>query len=250
MGLSKPYFLTYRPNVRQGESDNLYMHDDRYLPNRWQTRQSIELLYKDFETLFDYVEPCDSNKGCYSLRIYELLLCTCTEIESNMKMILVKNGYKGNDDRHLNMSDYAKLNNSHYLSKFEVAMPNWTGTWKVSPFEAWNESQNNRLPWYTAYNHVKHNRQEMLFEATLRNVVEALCGLLVLYSAQFYNGRFADVVLPNVYGWIGLDDGLSDAIGAPFRIKFPEYPDDEEYDFCWRELSIQDNPYMMLFCEG
>ncbi len=248
MGLSKPFFLTYRPNVRQGESDNLYMHDDRYLPNRWQVRQSIEMLYKDFEILFDYIEPCDSNENCYSLRIYELLLRTCTEIESNMKNILIKNGYRRSDDRDLNMSDYAVLNNSHFLSQFEVTMPNWTGKCKISPFEAWCEGIDNKLPWYAAYNHVKHNRQEKFNEATLKNATLALCGLLVLYSAQFCNVRFADDVIPNVYGWIGLDDGLSDAIGAPYRIKFPIYPDDQKYDFCWEEICVEENPYRKIFC--
>jgi hypothetical protein len=46
---------------------------------------------------------------------------------------------------------------------------------------------------------------------------------------------------------MSLDDNLSDAIGAPFRIKFPNYPDDEKYDFSWNEICMSDNPYRKIF---
>ena len=45
--------------------------------------------------------------------------------------------------------------------------------------------------------------------------------LRISISAQFCNVRFADDFIPNIYGWMSQTITLSDAIGAPFRIMFP-----------------------------
>lgn len=248
MSLNKPFFLTFRPNKEKGA--DLYMHDDRYAKDRWQIRKNVELLYKDFETLFEFIEPCDDNKVCFSLRTYELFLRTCTEVESNMKMILLSNGYqKKGGPENLNMSDYCKLNATHFLSSFEVHIPNWKGELSiVSPFNAWSHgtTKDDILPWYAAYNTVKHNRQEKFHEASLIHAVEAFCGLLVLLAAQFFNEEFAETSIGHSYGYYDLDDGLSDSIGSPFRIKFPDYSDEDIYNFKWEDIKGESEPYAKL----
>src|SRR5258708_14807866 len=41
------------------------------------------------------------------------------------------------------------------------------------------------LPWYGAYNSVKHNRDEHFSQASLDNAFEALTGFFVMLSAQY-----------------------------------------------------------------
>jgi hypothetical protein len=171
------------------------MHDNRYAKNRGQILKNAELLYHDFDTLFEFIEPCDRNQNCFSLRTYELFLRTCTEVESNMKRILLSNGYqKKSGPENMNMSDYCKLNATHFLSSFKVYIPNWVGNNSiVSPFDVWEQgtTKNDTLSWYNAYNAVKHNRQEKFHEASLIHAVEAFCGLLVLLASQFYDEDFS-----------------------------------------------------------
>jgi hypothetical protein len=250
MNISKPYYLTYRPNIYNGGSANLYMNDDRYLPHRWQVRKAVELLYEDLKILFNYIEPCDANKNCYSFRTYEMLLRICTEIESQMKRILENNGYtKKEPNNNLNMEDYSQLNKTHFLSDFEVIIPNWTGNGTISPFQDWKDSTKKSLHWYQSYNKVKHNRHSEFKEANLENTIHAFCGLLVIMAAQFYDNSFADPFILNSYGFMILDDRLENAIGAPFRIKFPVYPDKEKYNFNWDEIKNQKKPYRKLFTQ-
>jgi hypothetical protein len=101
-------------------------------------------------------EPADQNLVCYSYRIHELLLRACIEVEANCKAILLGNGYKRRLDKHgnpidLNMFDYIKIEQSHKLSKFEVAVPTWAGIHGVrTPFSSWAHGQS--TDWYQAYN--------------------------------------------------------------------------------------------------
>jgi len=226
------------------------MHDDRYAKDRCQILKNAELLNTDLEKLFEFIEPCDRNKTCFSLRSYELFLRICTEVESNMKSILLRNGYQKKDGAEsLDMSDYCKLEATHFLSSFEVHIPNWQGALSsISPFEVWSQgiTKEHTLPWYVAYNTVKHNRQDKFHEASLIHVVEAFCGLLVLLAAQFFDGDFAKTYIGNFYGYVDLDDGLHQAIGSPFRIKFPDYSDQDSYDFKWEEIKSKSEPYAKL----
>jgi hypothetical protein len=116
---------------------------------------SFQLVQNDLITLFESIEPADQNLSTYSFRIHELLMRTCMELEANFKAILAANTYSKTSN--LNITDYYKVNASHYLSEYEVQFPYWTGVrsaWK--PFEAWRVPANpvtlHVLPWYQAYN--------------------------------------------------------------------------------------------------
>jgi hypothetical protein len=140
------------------------------------------LLQKDLEHLFEFIEPSDQNLQCYSFRIHELLLRACVEVEANCKAILEENGYRkvGN----WNMNDYQKVNVSHHLSSFVVQLPVWHGCKKIrAPFEAWASGK--PLPWYHAYNKTKHDRHTGFSKATLDQLVDAICGLVSVISANF-----------------------------------------------------------------
>lgn len=241
MTLSRPFIRCYRPNAQDTGNANLYMHNPLYVQYPGQILKGVEILYKDIDTLFDYIEPADQNEICFSFRAYELLLRICTEVEANLKAILRGNGYEKSK---LCMNDYWKVNLTHHLSSYKVHIPHWRGQKGIRiPFEIWSLDMRayKTIPWYDAYNTVKHNRLESFEEANLKNVIDAFCGLLVVLASQFYDAKFAQCKIGWSLGEILLSDGLHEAISAPFRIEFPnDWKDNEYYDFKWDD--IKDDP--------
>jgi hypothetical protein len=204
------------------------------------------LLLKDMRALFDFVEPGDANKDCYSFRIHELLFRACVEVEANCKAILDENGYRPGSDRdYWNMSDYKKVQDSHRLSEFQVKLPNWDGNGAIRiPFGSWGQTTvANRpaLKWYEAYNCTKHNRHTNFQEAKLKHMIDAVCGVLVLLSSQFYTDEFTTAPMHLVMDFP--NDGFELAIGEMLAVKFPNWPPAERYDFNWDQLKASPQPF-------
>ena len=93
MAINKPYYRIYRPDLHSDEYTSPsegYERDNLFLPEaeRKSMIMSARLIIDDFEHLFEYIEPHSSNLNVFSHRIYELLLRTCTEVESCCKGIL------------------------------------------------------------------------------------------------------------------------------------------------------------------
>jgi hypothetical protein len=200
------------------------------------------LLLKDLQELFDYVEPADRNLVCYSYRIHALLLRACVEVEANCKAILRENGYNRPGD--WNMGDYKKIEKTHFLSTYEVKVPNWTGTRALrSPFAPWASGAT--LPWYEAYNISKHDRHSQFKKATFKHLIDASCGLLVLLSAQFETNDFSPGNTSLVVE--GASDGMESGIGGYFRVRFPaNWPHDLRYDFDWQKLKSEQDPFRTI----
>ena len=197
------------------------------------------LIQKDLRDLFDYVEPADQNLPCYSYRIHELLLRACIEVEANCKAILLENGYRRQGD--FRMVDYIKIEQSHRLSEYGVRVPAWTGVGGTRrPFEQW--STGSPLPWYQAYNATKHDRHAEFKAATFEAMLDSVCGCLVILSSQFRDHDFSgqsDVLIAE-----GLSDGMSDSIGGFFRVRFPQsWSPNDRYDFDWRTLAHEEDPF-------
>ena len=153
MAVTKPYYRIYRPGLRRDTFNNPtegYDRDELYLPaaERRSMIMAARLIIDDFERLFEFIEPHTSNENVFSHRIYELLLRTCTEVESCCKGILLANGHAAN-----NMSDYNKLEQSTHLSSYTVEYSNWLpAKYTVQPFSTW--ANNQPLPWYQSYNDI------------------------------------------------------------------------------------------------
>lgn len=220
----------------------MYILHENYAKSPEQYIRAFMLLQKDLQLLFDYVEPSEINLKCYSYRTHELLLRACVEVEANCKAILLENGYTKSGD--LKIPDYMKINATHRLSSYEVKIPNWHGQGNIRrPFAEWKNGGS--LPWYKAYNSTKHNRHDCFQQATFEHMIDAICGVLVLLASQFYNQDFS----PSGWGLsVGQpNDGMKSAIGDYFRIRFPDdWPDDEKYDFNWKDLEKEEDPFDQL----
>jgi hypothetical protein len=168
-----------------------------------------------------------------------LLLRACVEVEANCRAILLENGYvkkvmKGRKPD-LNMGDYVKIEQSHKLSEFVVRVPSWSGLVDVrSPFSAWRVGGQ--------LSETKHDRHAAFRNATFEHMLDAVCGCLTILLAQFldedYSSQFDHLVVDDP------DDGMCDAIGGYFRVKYPDsWPTSERYDFDWAILKKDPDPF-------
>jgi hypothetical protein len=252
MSINKPFYRSCRAYTDGSYSEGgrwQYITHPKYAKAPEQYIRAFLLLQKDLKLLFDYIEPSDTNLPCYSYRTHELLMRTCIEIEANFKAILNENGYEkrdrwGNDIR--NIADFKKVETTHRLSSYQVKIPTWHGGKSVRiPFASWDNSPK----WYKAYNMTKHNRHDEFHNANFENLLDSICGLLILLSSQFYTEDFSPgnsyLVLES-----GKGDDFESAIGGYFRIKFPDnWPLDQRYDFSredWERLSQEENPFQQI----
>jgi hypothetical protein len=201
-------------------------------------------LQADLQTLMDFVEPADANLTTYSHKIQQLLLRACVEVEANLTAILRENGYRRDQ---LNMLDYRLVNQSHRLSEFEVRIPAWRGTHGVRrPFEAWDRPDTG-LSWYQAYNKSKHDRHAHFDRASFEALVDAMAALVAILMAQFndedYSPESKALMVKGPYTY-DANDGMQPATGGFFRVRGPQWPTAEQYDFFdWAELSKLDDPF-------
>lgn len=247
MPLDKPYYRCYRPNIKSESLE--YIRDPRNVENPYDYIRKIEILYSRLEKIFEYVEPIDSNGLTYSMQTCFLLLDICTTIEANFKDILSYNGYI--NTKNLNITDYFMINKSHHLSGYKIKIPFWKGAKNVrAPFAKWKTIKYEPLDWYKAYTTVKHNMIRQFNEATIDNLVDSFCGLLVISSAQFYDDSIKIPIDLRRSHLLGDYDSLKDkpyqaAIGGQFMIKYPtDWNDTEKYSFNWNELKENDKPFI------
>lgn len=238
MALNNPYYRIYRPSIKHNAFDNPtsgYERDAQFLPEAEKKSMimAARLIIDDFERLFEFIEPHTSNENVFSHRIYELLLRTCTEVESCCKGILIANGHSAKD-----MNDYKKIEQATHLSGYSVCYSNWFPThYSVQPFASW--ATGGSLSWYKAYNDVKHNRWQNFTLANLKNLLDAICGLLCIIHSQV-GDTVQHVFQSNIY--VSADDVVEVSVRS-FRIKPYQYSDNEKYDFDWDSLKTNPNRF-------
>jgi len=249
MALSRPYRRTCR-QLADGSYGNgghwQYLLHRRFARDPQHYVRAFLLLQKDLQDLFAYVEPSTSNLGTYSHRIQQLLMRACVEVEANFTAILFENSYNKNSVD-LNMGDYKLVNHSHFLSSYEVRIPGWHGSHEIRrPFSAWDSGST--LQWYRAYNKSKHDRHGSFHLATFDALIDAMCGLVALLSAQFHDEDYSpsskSISIGPGYSY-DTDDGMESAIGGYFRVKIPmDLPGEERYGFDWGDLREEEDPFV------
>lgn len=246
MSVTIPYYRTMRQSTNgsyRGSGQALFIHDPDYAKEPEQYIRAFLLLQKDLKNLFDYVETADTNLPCYSFRIHELLMRACTEVEANFKAIFAAHGYsptgiKGKSIK-LTMNHYNKTECTHRLSSYEVKVPHWRGTKGIrQPFKSWAQPTKPNPAWYEAYHVTKHNRHEGFEHANFENLIDAVCGLLLLLTSQFLSEDFSPASPSMSLCGYGFQDGMEPAIGDYFRVKLPNWLTAESYDFTYAEWKI------------
>jgi hypothetical protein len=90
-----------------------------------------------------------------------------------------------------NIRDYRKTSRPLLLDGYKVRLRGHPDLPLLHPFGAWAAGSTTELPWYVAYNEVKHDRVKHFWRATVEHMLNAMAGVHVLVTAQF--GRFGNV---------------------------------------------------------
>ena len=181
-------------------------------------------------------------------RLHALLVRTCIEVEANCKAILVENGYiRARGD--LTMADYKRINSSHHMDQYKVRLPYWHGD---------SHTRNAvcdlaRRCFFTLVSSVqrlsKHDRHHSFTKATFHNLIDLVCGLVAILSAQFHREDFGPGY--DLLALEGPTDSFDVAIGDYFEVEFPnDWRSDEQYTFSdadWRSMKSQADPFQNLF---
>lgn len=238
----KPYKRILRPS--SVDSDNFghdHLVDPRYCAERSQLVHAYHILESDFKKLFDYIELNENNKTTFSHRIYELILRTCTEFESNCKGILEDNNYTSRGN--LNITDYFKINKASKLNEYQVRLNVWSpNPLIIIPFNEWNTDTFTPLSWYQNYNNVKHNRNANFHMASLENLINCMAGLYVLLASQFAHHIFSPYQITEMHS--SDENGYISVETSVFSIKLPtSWNESEVKNFDWNILKNDTNPF-------
>lgn len=192
----------------------------------------LNVLTRQLDNICQTTHPTEKTFDTYGHAIRNLLILASTEVEMHLRGILVENGFIKNN---YNTLDYFKLRDVMRLNEFSVRFPNYPWLEPVAPFQDWKfPNTSASLPWYDAYNAVKHNREQEFERATLRHAFGAVSACAVLLAAQFgvhFSGwraseseRFFD--FDRFPKWTP-----SDVYTLPYQDS-PKFP----YDFIWTPL--------------
>lgn len=164
-------------------SPSLHTEPEVVAASRGQARTLLRLLERICQT----VQPGPNTFAVFGHDIRNLLILASTEVEAHWRGILVANGAQR---RRFSTNDYVLLAEVLGLRDFAVRFPAFPALEPIRPFEGWGLGDNptNDLPWYAAYNAVKHNREEEFGQASLKNAFTALSACAVLLSAQYGRG--------------------------------------------------------------
>jgi hypothetical protein len=146
---------------------------------RWYYFLSIE---KDFVGTLDFVHLHPLNARAFSNEYAKLLLLAGSEVDVVAKLLCekVKPGETAE-----NINDYRAIITAAFpgMHDVEIDIARYSG--KLKPWASWDASVAKSPAWWTAYNNVKHERDNNFPEANQENALNSLCGLLALLLYLF-----------------------------------------------------------------
>lgn len=162
--------------------ENFDPHIDNYEEYSDYVRQ-LDIILTEFNNVFKVIAPSKENFNNFGNLIRNIIVLACTEIDSLMHNVLVRNGYC-KADAFTSMNDYRILNEAMRLNEYSISFSDYFHLGEFFPFKEWT-TKGGTLSWYNAYNHVKHKRYENFAEANLENAINAVMGLAVFLVAQY-----------------------------------------------------------------
>ena len=163
-------------------------------PARRVEEQSLYSLVDRLNELLQYVHPVGPGLEAYGPKQRELLILAATEAENVWVRYLERAGAIG---RRFTTNDYVKLKDALRLDEYQVWLTAYGDAPAVWPLKGWlPERPTGSLPWYDAYNAVKHDRAGSLHLATVRRCIEAVAANLVLFVVRFGPDALYESVTP------------------------------------------------------
>jgi hypothetical protein len=142
-------------------------------------------LEQDLELISRYIEFTESNFATFSIELARLLFAAASEVDVVAKLICEQ---AAPGQRCANIDDYRAILLMHFaeVSRAIIHIPRYGISF--APWENWEADRN--PDWWRSYNNVKHERNRHFPEATLRNALNAIGGLLIL-THQYYTTELA-----------------------------------------------------------
>lgn len=162
------------------------------VPNDWNYFFCIE---DDITALSRWIEFSSDNESVYSIELARLLMTASAEADVVAKGLCRMLDAKS---RAASIGAYRPLLLQAFptLPKSEVVMPRFGKT--LHPWSMWRNSDQPPL-WWSANNKIKHHRAEHFNEACLKNVLNAVAGLLVLLVLRTGRDRASLYPGPTVF---------------------------------------------------
>lgn len=147
--------------------------------------RQLELILDELKSVFKVVEPTQENLQTYGNTIRNIIILSCTEIDSMMKKILKNNGIIL-DDKEYTTKQYFKLKEALRLGEYELQFKEFEHLGIFSPFLEWETNRPTQsLPWYDAYNKIKHDREANFQYANVKNALNSIVAYAILLIAQY-----------------------------------------------------------------
>lgn len=130
------------------------------------------------------VHPTPQTFETYGHDIRNLLILACTEIEAHWRAVLEANGLSC---KTYNTNHYVKLSPALRLEEYGVRFSEFPWLGPTHPFKGWGNTAGptKSLTWYSAYNAVKHDRENQFEQATLGNAFNAVSACFIMILAQY-----------------------------------------------------------------
>ncbi|WP_346400422.1 hypothetical protein [Pseudomonas syringae] len=202
----------YHPRVWRGVHRSAFNGYDKLNPHERYSRVymrcivAAESLFSEVKELFRVIEPQLENFNCFGHRIRELLILLCTEIEACWAGVLHANSMESRAKGRFTTKNYIKVCNPLRLTEWKLKLRDYEG-FEFQPFRYWNLMiPTSSLPWYEAYNQVKHDREGSFNLGTLHHVLQAAAALHIMQVAQFGPGIF-DILRGNRFSIFKVVEG-------------------------------------------
>lgn len=158
-----------------------------------QDMRAYQNIQDSLDHLFNFIEPSTLNLKTYGHKIRELLILACTEVEYLLLKVLTENGYQ--KKRRYSTNDYIHCRDVLKLNQYEANLTQYSNLGIFTPFKNWIESSSTTsIPWYDAYNKVKHNRSDNICNANLEHLLDAVSAIHILLESQYGEGIFQKYV--------------------------------------------------------
>lgn len=187
-------------------------------PNFLQDMRAYQNIQSSVDNLFNYIEPVELNLRTYGHKIRELLILACTEVEYLLLKVLTENGYQ--EKSRYNTQDYIRCRDVLKLNHYEVRLTQYSNLGIFKPFQGWIESSPTAsIPWYDAYNQVKHNRSDNIGHANLKHLLDAVAAIHILLESQYgetiFRGLFGAPEYKSLFDTLSSPDWDIHEITAP-----------------------------------
>ncbi len=155
------------------------------MSHHWNYFLAIE---DDTERISRCVEFASPNLPVYSIEMASILMASTQEVDVLLKQICATKGMKCDCEPHYRSSVPGIYPN---IVKAQVELSRFSLTF--TPFDSW--ATNNTPSWWTANNKVKHERHNHFQKASLENMLNAVCALLI--SNLYYHdviGKMSELI--------------------------------------------------------